>query len=321
MTFEGDNEVSEANGVNGVDRRTTLRELLRTYRRGMGWTQEETAQRWNYSFETISAWERGKRTPSAQEVPRLANLLGIALEDLAACIHRGTIGDLEKSGIGRDAGTSGVQIPARHVPERWSAAYETWGELVHIYRNRSEFNAAFSYPKMIEGATSVVAVGISLNAIALTYSRDAIINSVVEGNTSYQLCFLDPESEACRQREREEGLQEGTIAELTRLNIRHMQLVRRQLAQRDHRFAKRLALSTFDLPARYNLYLVDDALMTAQSYGYGRGEDTPTLVLRRQTTNGLFEFYAAAARYTLEHAVPIPVPAAMSEHAPVTPVR
>lgn len=35
--------------------------LLKTYRKSMGWTQEELAQKWSYSFETISAWERGKR--------------------------------------------------------------------------------------------------------------------------------------------------------------------------------------------------------------------------------------------------------------------
>ncbi len=49
--------------------------LLRTYRKSMGWTQEELAQQWSYSFETISAWERGKRTPGKQETLRLAKLL------------------------------------------------------------------------------------------------------------------------------------------------------------------------------------------------------------------------------------------------------
>jgi transcriptional regulator with XRE-family HTH domain len=42
--------------------------LLRPYRKNMGWTQEELSQKWSYSFETVSAWERRKRIPSKQEI-------------------------------------------------------------------------------------------------------------------------------------------------------------------------------------------------------------------------------------------------------------
>lgn len=61
----------------------------------------------------------------------------------------------------------------------------------------------------------------------------------------------------------------------------------------------------YDLPPRYNIFMADHSLMTTQSYGYGRGEDTPTLVLQRQVSGGLFDFYAAAVQYTLEHAYPV----------------
>lgn len=277
---------------------TTLRDLIKTYRRAMGWTQEDVARRWNYSFETISAWERGKRSPSAQEIPRLANLLGISPEELAACLRMSS-----STSIMRTTDSS-----RRQIAGRWGTAFETWGELVHIYRNRTEFNSDFSYPRMLQKSHNVLAVGISLNAIALTYSRERIIQSIVDDNASYSLCFLDPDSPNCKQREREEGLEEGTIAELTRLNIRHIQFIQRQLAHINPRHTQNLRLLAFDLPPRYNIYIADDSVMTAQTYGYGRGEDTPTLVLRRQTTNGLFEFYASAARYTLEHATPLPAP-------------
>ncbi|SRR5258708_19000556 len=60
----------------------------------------------------------------------------------------------------------------------------------------------------------------------------------------------------------------------------------------------------YDLIPRYNIYMVDDSFMTVQSYAYGRGEDTPTFVLRRREPHGLFEFYASVARYILEHARP-----------------
>ncbi len=59
-------------------------DLLRAYRQRVGWTQEEAAVQWNYSVETVSVWERGKRTPRGQEIPRLALLLGVTPEEVTA---------------------------------------------------------------------------------------------------------------------------------------------------------------------------------------------------------------------------------------------
>jgi transcriptional regulator with XRE-family HTH domain len=62
--------------------------LVRTYRKSMGWTQWELSERWGYSFETISAWERGKRSPSGVEIPRLAQLMGVEPRELAGLVAR-----------------------------------------------------------------------------------------------------------------------------------------------------------------------------------------------------------------------------------------
>jgi len=59
---------------------------LREYRKGEGWTQSEMAEEWGYSFETISAWERRKRTPSRSELPRLAQLLGMEEQELVSLV-------------------------------------------------------------------------------------------------------------------------------------------------------------------------------------------------------------------------------------------
>ena len=84
-----------------------------------------------------------------------------------------------------------------------------------------------------------------------------------------------------------------------------MQTLRRQLEQTYPDQATNLDLRTYDLTPRFNIYIVDDVLMTVQSYAYGRGEDTPTLLLQRKTKGGLFDFYAGAARHILEHATAI----------------
>ncbi len=60
---------------------------LRNYRKYMGLTQEQLAKRWNYSSDAISAWERGIRTPSSQQIPRIAHLLDSTPEELVQCIN------------------------------------------------------------------------------------------------------------------------------------------------------------------------------------------------------------------------------------------
>jgi transcriptional regulator with XRE-family HTH domain len=52
----------------------------------MGWTQAELAEEWGYSFETVSAWERGKRFPSRTETSRLAEFLDVEPRELAALV-------------------------------------------------------------------------------------------------------------------------------------------------------------------------------------------------------------------------------------------
>lgn len=40
--------------------------------------------------------------------------------------------------------------------------------------------------------------------------------------------------------------------------------------------------------------------MTVQGYAYGRGEETPILVLERKTNGGLFDFYVSLVKHILE---------------------
>lgn len=265
-------------------------ELLRTYRKSMGWTQEKMSQQWSYSFETISAWERGKRTPSNQEIPRLAKFLEMDAEELASTITSSRAQPLKRN----PQDSSSTQ-------NTWKTSFETWGELQHIYRTRTEFNRDFSYAKMFEDAQeTILAAGISLNAIALTYSRDDLIRAITERNCIVQLCFLDPDGKRCAEREEEEKYAPRTLANLTSVNISIVKTLYNQIEQMNPEHIKNIEVRAYDLTPRFNIYIVDDTLMTVQSYSYGRGEDTPTLLLRRKTRGGLFDFYASAAKYVLE---------------------
>ena len=80
---------------------------------------------------------------------------------------------------------------------------------------------------------------------------------------------------------------------------------RNDISKRNPECVEQLKIMTYDLPPRFNIYLFDDKLMTVQSYAYSRGQDTPTFVLKRQSENGLFEFYASVARHIVEQSKPI----------------
>lgn len=261
--------------------------LLKTYRKSMGWTQEELAQKWSYSFETISAWERGKRTPSSQEIPRLAKFLGMDNETFAEIIVEGR----ERSNPFKKDGITRID---------WKASFETWGELQRIYRTRTEFNTDFSYARMFEHAHTIIAAGISLNAIALTYSRDNLLQLIVENQCHIRLCFLDPHGKRCTEREEEESYPPHILSDLTGVNILLMKTLRSLIEKAHPEQSQRLDIRVYDLTPRFNIYIVNDDLMTVQNYAYGRGEDTPTLLLKRKMKGGLFDFYAAAAQYILE---------------------
>ncbi|MBV9232007.1 MAG: helix-turn-helix transcriptional regulator [Chloroflexi bacterium] len=62
-------------------------QVLKAYRKGNGLSQEELARQLNFSAETISAWERGKRKPHALQIPRLAHLLGRDAQELTQSLY------------------------------------------------------------------------------------------------------------------------------------------------------------------------------------------------------------------------------------------
>ncbi len=268
-------------------------ERLRNYRRKMGWTQEELAKEWSYSSDAISAWERSIRTPNGQQIPRIARLLKIHPEELMKSIN-----------MSHDRSNSPkTNTLTLDKDERgMKSALEAWGELQHIYPNRTEFNRDIPYVRMFEEAHEILAVGISLNAIAMNYGRENIVKAVLERKTTISLCFLDPDGANCAEREREEGYSPGQLATLTRLNISIIENTRNYIRRFDPDSAQQLKLMIYDLPPRFNLYVFDNMRLVVESYGYVRGEDTPTFALQRQNDRGLFNFYASQARHIFEQA-------------------
>lgn len=67
--------------------RESFPEDLKAYRKSNGLTQADLARLLDFSPETISAWERGKRKPHIQQIPRLARLLQVDVEQLLQSIN------------------------------------------------------------------------------------------------------------------------------------------------------------------------------------------------------------------------------------------
>jgi transcriptional regulator with XRE-family HTH domain len=62
-------------------------------RKARGWTQEGLAERSGLHKQTISEWERGNRTPSTDALAKVADALGVSLQEL---VH-GTASGLSES--------------------------------------------------------------------------------------------------------------------------------------------------------------------------------------------------------------------------------
>lgn len=71
--------------------RQSFADYLKAYRTDMAWTQKELGDNWGFSAETISAWERGKRFPRRQQLPNIARLMEMELEELVQSIRATTI--------------------------------------------------------------------------------------------------------------------------------------------------------------------------------------------------------------------------------------
>jgi hypothetical protein len=116
--------------------------------------------------------------------------------------------------------------------------------------------------------------------------------------------FLDPDGQAIRAREAEEGHSEGTLTMLTTLNITMLTRLRDRL---DPETTKRLELRVYDETIRFNILILDRGLCIVQPYlPQARGVDSPTLVIADNTAaDGLFPVFDQVFTDMWERSTPI----------------
>ena len=60
----------------------TMGEIISTHRKEKGMTQKELADMLNITDKAVSKWERDLACPDTQTIPKLAQILGLSVEEL-----------------------------------------------------------------------------------------------------------------------------------------------------------------------------------------------------------------------------------------------
>src|SRR5262245_45074511 len=118
-----------------------------------------------------------------------------------------------------------------------------YADVEAVFPARSAFMAAMPPQALFAGATSIDAVGLSLNLLCQQFS-DQDMRTLIEGGTTAHCLFLEPHGTAIAAREDEEGYPRGHLSALTEMNRQILQQRVRQRLPDDAR--ARLRIATYD---------------------------------------------------------------------------
>jgi hypothetical protein len=163
------------------------------------------------------------------------------------------------------------------------------GDLVAVFPSRSEFIHDMPPRQLFDGAQRIRVAGLSLNILCQQYPDKSLVK-LLESGATVECLFVDPQGEAIKRREQEEGHPDGVLSTLTDINISAMRRVRTKLSAQAK---ENLLIRTYDETIRFNITIIDDDQCIAQPYlPDARGVESPTLVMERQADEpGLFETF------------------------------
>lgn len=152
-------------------------------------------------------------------------------------------------------------------------------DVTGVFPTRAAFTAAMPPDRLFDDADEIRVAGLSLNLICQQYP-DQHLRRLIEGGAELRCLFLDPDGEAIRAREREEGYTDHQLVTLTRMNIAVLERLRDRLTPP---VRERFAIAVYDETLRFTIVLVDGELCVVQPYlPHARGLDSPTFVVRRR---------------------------------------
>ncbi|WP_119726343.1 DUF5919 domain-containing protein [Thermomonospora amylolytica] len=163
---------------------------------------------------------------------------------------------------------------------------EGYADVTAVFPTRAEFTFARPTHTLFDQAKDIRAAGLSLNLLCQQYP-DQRLHQLITGGTTLRCLFLDPEGEAIRAREQEEGYTDHHLVTLTRLNIEVLTRLRKRLPAEA---GDRLEIAVYDETIRFNITLIDNRTCIMQPYlPHARGVESPTFIIERQPTGaGLY---------------------------------
>lgn len=163
-------------------------------------------------------------------------------------------------------------------------------DVTAVYPTRTEFLHHITPRALFDGAHEISMVGLSLNMLCQQYSDRSLLG-LIEAGTAIKALFLDPDGTHITAREREEGLPDGHLSTLTRLNIEALHRVGSKVSAEAQ---GELAIRVYDEPIRYNITITDRSKCVVQPYlPDARGVESPTLVIEKDdAVPGLFATFS-----------------------------
>lgn len=191
---------------------------------------------------------------------------------------------------------SAAQIPATNP------RLESFADVFAVFPTRGEFTSAMPPHILFDGAKDIRTAGLSLNLVCQQYP-DQRLHQLIQNGTRMRCLFLNPDGEAIKAREHEEGYADHHLTMLTKLNIEVLTRLRKRLPPEAR---DRLSIAVYDETIRFNITLIDSETCVIQPYlPQARGVDSPTFLVHRGITgNGLYDtfeqvFTALSERSTL----------------------
>jgi hypothetical protein len=165
----------------------------------------------------------------------------------------------------------------------------SYADVEAVFTTRAEFNSSVPAHSLYEDAKEIRAAGLSLNMLFQQHADRRLLDQITKGS-SLKCLFLDPDGDAIKTREREEGHTPGHLTTLTQLN---MKIVRRIQERLPSNAIDRLEIRLYDETIRFNITLIDHSLCIVQPYlPDARGGDSPTFLVRKQTPDvGLYRIF------------------------------
>ena len=164
-----------------------------------------------------------------------------------------------------------------------------YSDVTAVYPSRSAFASAHPVHALFDGTHDIRAAGLSLNLLCQQYP-DGSLYQLAEGGTQLRLLLLDPDGDAIKQREREEGYQPRFLSSLNELNLG---VLRRVVDRLPTDKQSNMQVAVYDETVRFNIILIDERLCIVQPYlPHSRGVESPTIVIKRDPgTPGLYGMF------------------------------